>query len=140
IGEQLMSEQANKHGFAVEQVIALRLDRGNGTYQYIVRSSKEIQDRRGRTSVFFDADTGEFKLALLPSGQYSGNTVTNWLFALHMANVFGLPYRIFVCALGLTIVLLSVTGIIIWTRKRAARLSVPPAHRTIRKIAGRENI
>lgn len=52
IGEQLMSEQANKHGFAVEQVIALRLDRGNGTYQYIVRSSKEIQDRRGRTSVF----------------------------------------------------------------------------------------
>ncbi|WP_432765923.1 PepSY-associated TM helix domain-containing protein [Nitrosomonas europaea] len=123
IGEQLMSEQANKHGFAVEQVIALRLDRGNGTYQYIVRSSKEIQDRRGRTSVFFDADTGELKLALLASGQYSGNTVTNWLFALHMANVFGLPYRIFVCVLGLVIVMLSVTGIIIWIRKRAARLS-----------------
>ena len=38
-----------------------------------------------------------------------------------MGNVFGMPYRIFVCALGLVIVLLSVTGVVIWLKKRRAR-------------------
>ncbi len=123
IGEELMAEQADKHHFTIEQVVALGLNRMNGTYAYTVRSSKDIQDKRSRTSVFFDANSGELKLALLPSGQYSGNTVTTWLAALHIANVFGLPYRIFVCVLGLAIVMLSVTGIIIRMKKRAARLS-----------------
>lgn len=123
IGEKLMAKQAEKYGFVIERVIALGLNRMNGTYLYMVRSSKDIQDKRGGTSVFFDANSGELKLVLLPSGQYNGNTVTTWLAALHMANVFGLPYRIFVCVLGLIIVMLSVTGIIIWMRKRAARLS-----------------
>jgi uncharacterized iron-regulated membrane protein len=35
-----------------------------------------------------------------------------------MANVFGLPYRLFVCFLGLVIVMLSVTGVVIWSKKR----------------------
>lgn len=90
-------------------------------HTYVARSSRDIQDRRGTTRVLFDADTGAFKLLLLPSGQYNGNTVTSWLYALHMANVFGLPYRIFVCALGLIIAMLSVTGIIIWSKKRRAQ-------------------
>lgn len=123
IGEKLMAEQADKHHFTIEQVVALGLNRMNGTYRYMVRSSKDIQDKRGGTSVFFDANSGELKLVLLPSDQYSGNTVTTWLTALHTANVFGLPYRILVCLLGLVIVMLSVTGIIIWMKKRAARLS-----------------
>ncbi|BBA32138.1 putative iron-regulated membrane protein [Methylocaldum marinum] len=69
----------------------------------------------------FDADTGKLKLLLLPTGQHAGNTMTSWLFALHEANVFGLPYRFFVCLLGLAIVMLSVTGIVIWLKKRRAR-------------------
>ena len=48
-------------------------------------------------------------------------TLTTWLVALHMANVFGLPYRILVVVLGLGIVALSVTGVYIWWSKRAAR-------------------
>lgn len=124
IAEKLMAEQADQHNFAVERVVALALNRMNGVYVYTVRSSKEIQDKQGSTSIYFDANSGELKLALLPSGQYSGNTVTTWLKALHMANVFGLPYRIFICVLGLVIVLLSVTGIIIWMKKRQARFSM----------------
>ncbi len=46
-----------------------------------------------------------------------------WLFALHEANLFGLPYRIFVCLLGLVIVMLSVTGVYIWWKKWRARKS-----------------
>ncbi len=122
IGRHWMAEQAKLHQFEVTQPVDLRLDRERNVYRYTVRSSRDIQDKRGTTRVFFDADTGAFKLLLLPSGQYDGNTVTSWLYALHMANVFGLPYRIFVCALGLIITMLSVTGIIIWMKKRRARL------------------
>ena len=121
IAERLMAEQAQQHGFTVEQPVALRLDRTRGVYVYFVRSSRDIQDKRGRTRVFFDANSGDLKLVLLPSGQYSGNTITSWLIALHDANVFGLPYRIFVCALGLAIVMLSVTGVYVWWKKRQAR-------------------
>jgi uncharacterized iron-regulated membrane protein len=35
-----------------------------------------------------------------------------------MANVWGLPYKIFVCVLGLVIVMLAVTGVLIWLKKR----------------------
>jgi uncharacterized iron-regulated membrane protein len=104
-----------------EQPVILRLDRTRGVYIYFVRSSRDIQDKRGRTRVFFDANDGSLKLVLLPTGQFSGNTITSWLIALHDANVFGLPYRIFVSALGLVIAMLSVTGVYIWWKKRKAR-------------------
>src|SRR5438067_381714 len=63
--------------------------------------SRDIEDSDidaigGRTDLYFDAGSGELRLLLLPTGQYSGNTVTTWLYHLHTANVFGLPYRIFV--------------------------------------------
>jgi len=124
IAEALMAKTAAEQGFSVEQPIAIWLNREQGVYVYNVRSSRDIQDKQGNTRIFFDANTGEQRLQLLPSGQYNGNTITSWLIALHMANVFGMPYRIFVCVLGLAIIMLSVTGVIIWLRKRrAARLS-----------------
>ena len=116
-----MAEQAEIHGFTVESPMALTYDPEKGLYSYKVRGSRDIQDRRGNTEVLFDADTGEMRLVLLPTGQYAGNTVTSWLYALHEANVFGMPYRIFVCVLGLAIVLLSVTGVYIWWKKRRAQ-------------------
>ena len=69
----------------------------------------------------------------LPTGEHSGNTVTYWLRALHMADVFGLPYRIFVCVLGLIITMLSVTGVYIWWKKRKARLHRRAASRKERR-------
>lgn len=120
IGEALMARAAREEGFAVERPVALRIDREHGIYVYQVRSSRDIQDRAGETRVFFDADSGEPRGLSLPTGQYGGNTVTSWLFALHMGNVFGLPYRIFVCLLGIAITVLSVTGVVIWLKKRQA--------------------
>jgi uncharacterized iron-regulated membrane protein len=121
IAERLMDEQARIHGFIVERPINFWIDRPRGTYRYVVRSSLDFQDKRGRTAVIFDANTGELKQLLLPSGQHSGVTVTNWLQTLHEANVFGLPYRIFICILGLVITMLSVTGVYIWWKKHRAR-------------------
>jgi uncharacterized iron-regulated membrane protein len=77
------------------------INRAKGFYVYAVKSTTDIQDHGGQTRVVIDANSGEVKQVLLPTGQYSGNTITTWLMALHMANVFGLPYRIVVCVLGL---------------------------------------
>jgi uncharacterized iron-regulated membrane protein len=57
----------------------------------------------------------------LPSGQYAGDTVTHWLTSLHMARVFGQPMQVLVCAMGLVVAMLSLTGIIVWLRKRRVR-------------------
>ena len=123
VGERLMAEQARQQEFTIDEPLSLSIDRVRGVYEYSVHSSRDIQDanRRGMTQVFFDANSGALQLVLLPTGQRNGNTVTSWLYALHMANVFGLPYRIFVCLLGLVIVMLSVTGVYLWLKKRRSR-------------------
>lgn len=122
VGELLLANAAQAQGFTVEQPVGLWLDRARGQYHYIARSSLDFQNKRGRTMVIFDADTGALKSLELPSGQHAGWTVTNWLQSLHEANVFGLPYRIFVSLLGLVITMLSLTGAYIWWKKRVARL------------------
>lgn len=135
IGQQTMARAAVVQGIQIEAPISMWLNRAKGFYVFNVRSSADIQDKFGQTKAVIDASSGEVKMLLLPSGQYSGNTITTWLMALHMGNVFGLPYRIFVCVLGLAIVMLSVTGLVIWLKKRRAKayhskrakLSAPPS-------------
>jgi uncharacterized iron-regulated membrane protein len=122
--EQLMAEQAREHHFIIERPLALYNLRNQGLYEYRVRSSRDIGDKSGQTSVFFDAYTGELKSLSLPTGQRGGVTLTTWLVELHTANLFGLPYRIFVSMVGLAIIMLSVTGVYIWWKKRSARLHV----------------
>jgi len=119
-GERLTAEQATRNGFSVQR--AVMLYRMGGVYTYDVKSSRDSRDKLGLTSINFDAETGALISLDLPTGEHSGNTITYWLRALHMADVFGLPYRIFVCVLGLVITMLSVTGVYIWWKKRKARL------------------
>jgi uncharacterized iron-regulated membrane protein len=120
-GARRMDEQAHQHGFVVERPLALYHHRQQGLYEYRVRSSRDIGDKAGSTAVYFDSRSGETKDVSLPTGHRSGTTITTWLVELHTANIFGLPYRIFVCLLGLLIAMLSVTGVYIWWKKRTAR-------------------
>ena len=55
--------------------------------------------------------------------EHGSSTISARLKALHRALVFGLPYQIFVCALGLVIAMLSVIGVYFWwkMKKRNAR-------------------
>ncbi|WP_375455850.1 PepSY-associated TM helix domain-containing protein [uncultured Methylobacterium sp.] len=45
-------------------------------------------------------------------------------FPVHSGRILGLPGRILISIMGLVVALLSVTGVVIWWRKRAARVSV----------------
>ena len=123
IASQLMEAQAKEHHFRIDRPITFSFNAESASYTYEVQSSLDINDRPRRygAQVNFDARTGQLNHVLLPRNQYAGNTVSNWLYALHMGNVFGLPYRIFVCILGLIITMLSITGVYIWWKKRQAR-------------------
>jgi uncharacterized iron-regulated membrane protein len=43
-------------------------------------------------------------------------------FPLHSGRILGLPGRILISIMGLVVAMLSVTGIVIWARKRRTRL------------------
>ena len=43
-------------------------------------------------------------------------------FPLHSGRIAGIPGRIFLSFMGLVVALLSITGIVIWFKKRAARI------------------
>ena len=95
-----------------------------GAFTYGVQTSLDVQSRAWNTGVWFDGDTGELIHAFRPAGEHTGNTITWWLRALHFADLYGwTSYRLLVCAFGLVIVMLSVTGVYIWWKKRKARIA-----------------
>lgn len=124
IGRRLMEEQARVHGFKMVEESRMSYDPHHALYRYVVRSDRDITDEGASTALWFDANDGRFVDLALPSGQRSGNTVTSWLYALHFGQVFGLPFRVFVCVMGLIVAMLSVTGVYLWLKKRQARGAV----------------
>ncbi|OVZ62202.1 hypothetical protein CDO44_04860 [Pigmentiphaga sp. NML080357] len=103
--------------------LRLQLDRRRGVYAYLVHSTADIRPDVGNTAVLIDADSGAYRGRWLPGAGPAGNVVSNWMGALHMAHPFGLPYRVFVCIVGLAAATLSVTGVAIWAKKWRARSS-----------------
>lgn len=57
-------------------------------------------------------------------------------FPLHSGCILGLPGRILVSIMGLLVAMLSLTGIVIWLKKRAAR----QAAEATRSLALRERV
>jgi uncharacterized iron-regulated membrane protein len=118
IAQAELNRLTREQGVTIQAPSGFWINRAKGFYVYDVKSSADIQYHGGNTRVVIDANNGAVKQVLLPTGQYNGNTVTSWLLALHTANIWGIPYKLFVCLLGLTIVMLSVTGVLIWLKKR----------------------
>jgi uncharacterized iron-regulated membrane protein len=115
--------EAQRRGLTLEpeRFSALLYRPKHGVYVYYFSTDRDFTNRGGRTMVLFDANSGELRKTRLPQGQNGANTFTHWILALHMASVWGLPYRIVVSALGLIVTMLSVTGVLIWMKKREAR-------------------
>lgn len=120
-GRALMAREAQRAGIEVGHEQYLYYDHHHAVFGYAVHSDRDVNDEHGRTKIVFDANTGALKFLDTPTGQAAGNTVAMWLYALHMAQVWGLPFRIFVCAMGLVVAMLCVTGVVIWLKKRKGR-------------------
>jgi uncharacterized iron-regulated membrane protein len=121
LAKSLMAEQAARNHFRVLQEQSLYYYADYGAYIYSVRSDRDLTDGGGGTFLVFDAFNGRLGGITIPTGANAGSTIHSWIFALHMAQIWGLPFRIFVSVMGLFVVMLSVTGIYIWWKKRRAR-------------------
>jgi uncharacterized iron-regulated membrane protein len=97
--------------------------RGLHLHRDIVTSSRDAGEFRegGNTRLAFHGDSGAFLGIYLPTGQAAGDAVTTWLTALHMAAVWGLPFKVSMTLMGALVAMLSATGVIIWWKKRKAR-------------------
>lgn len=126
VGRALMDVEARAQGFSVWKEQNLSYDPETALYRYRVRSERDVRDHGGSSSVWFDANTGARMAAYIPTGAAGGDTIGSWLFALHMAAIWGLPFKLFICAMGLVVAMLSVTGVAIWWRKRTARRKSAP--------------
>jgi len=74
----------------------------------------------GSYGVFVDDRSGAVTYVRTPKGT-AADVFVNWLSALHMGEVFGVPYKIVLCLLGLVVAGLSATGVLIWWRKLQSR-------------------
>ena len=121
IAQRLMAEQAKANGFTVLREDNLSYQADKGVFLYSVKSDHDLVSAWGNTYLVFVGNSGKFTGLFVPTGQNAGSTINSWIFALHMAQIWGLPFRIFVTCVGILIAMLSITGVYIWLKKRNAR-------------------
>lgn len=117
----VMQALAHQHDLRIDFEDQMWFDPARGVYAYMVHSSADLRSDAGNTAILIDADTGELRGHWLPTQGALGNTVSNWLGALHMGHVFGLPYRVVIFVIGIVVVVLTVTGTVVWHQRRQAR-------------------
>ncbi|WP_082524925.1 PepSY domain-containing protein [Pseudorhodoferax sp. Leaf274] len=116
-----MAAFAAQRGLRIGAEELLMYNPARGLYAYWVHSSADLRPDVGNTALLIDAETGAVRGHWLPTGDQPGNTVSNWLGALHMGHVGGWIWRTVLLLAGLAVAVLSGTGVAIWLRKRAAR-------------------
>lgn len=131
LGQRYFAEQAKIEGFTVGKPAALEYRRDHGMYFFVTHTSRDLRDAGGSptesntsataATIAIDARDGRFLGLQLPTGQRTGNTVTSWINAMHITAIWGLPWQIAVAVLGIVIVVVAVTGVLIWLRKRKSR-------------------
>jgi len=70
---------------------------------------------------YFDGGDGRLLRADIPGQGTAGEIFEQLQFPIHGGRIGGLAGRIVICVAGLVIFMLSVTGIVIWWKKRGAR-------------------
>lgn len=75
----------------------------------------------GNAWLYYDSRSGSYAGAQVPGEGSAGDIFMQAQFPLHSGRIIGLPGRILMSAMGLIVAILSLTGIIIWARKRKAR-------------------
>lgn len=75
----------------------------------------------GNPWLYFDGKTGDYLGGAIPGKGSAGDIFMQLQFPLHSGRIAGTTGRVVVTVLGLAIAMLSITGIIIWARKRKSR-------------------
>lgn len=76
----------------------------------------------GNPWLYLDGQTGALAGSQIPGTGSAGDIFMQAQFPLHSGRILGMPGRILVSLLGLAVAMLSLTGVVIWVRKRRARV------------------
>jgi uncharacterized iron-regulated membrane protein len=120
-GRSEAKAEMERQGIELVEEDSLFVDLEKGSAFYTFSTDADTHDITF-SIISIDAATGERIGGSVGTERHAANTFTDWILALHMARWGGVPYKILVSVIGLLIVALSVTGVIIWTKKRGARL------------------
>lgn len=88
---------------------------------YVVDFGTGRESGLGPPWLIVDATTGAILTEVVPSDGTVGDIIVQTQFPIHSGRILGLPGRILVSITGLMVAMLSVTGVIIWYRKRTMR-------------------
>lgn len=75
----------------------------------------------GNAWLYYDAFSGRAEGGRIPGEGSAGDLFMQAQFPLHSGRILGVPGRILMSLMGVLVAMLSVTGLIIWVRKRRAR-------------------
>jgi len=89
----------------------------------------------GNPWLYFDSRTGSPAGADIPGSGSAGDLFMQSMFPLHSGRIIGVPGRVLMSLMGALIAMLSVTGVLLWSRKRAARLQSAAHARGDRALA-----
>lgn len=78
----------------------------------------------GNPWLYYDGQNGTYLGDRIPGSGSFGDIFLEAQFPLHSGRILGLPGRIMVSILGLVVAMLSLTGIMIWIRKRSVRAKI----------------
>jgi len=96
----------------------------HGLYAVSFYHPEDDHNTMAMKMLFVDANDGSFKGGRIPWEGTAADIFMQLQFPLHSGRIAGLPGRVFLSFMGLVVALLSLTGIVIWFKKRAARRSV----------------
>jgi uncharacterized iron-regulated membrane protein len=81
----------------------------------------------GVRRLYFDASDGAYLGEHIPGSGTAGDIFLQLQFPLHSGRIAGIPGRIFISIIGLVVAGLSVTGVVIWLKRRGRLTAVTAA-------------
>jgi len=76
----------------------------------------------GHKRLYYDGGDGRLIGDRLPWTGTAADIFVQAQFPLHSGRILGVPGRILISMMGLVVAMLSITGVVIWAKKRRARL------------------
>lgn len=120
-GRTLARQIGASQGFEVVAENGLSYRENFDAYEYRFAASDDVSHERPQSRLYFDRATGEVLAVKRGVGRVDANGLHEWIVSLHIASVGGVWYRTFVVILGIAVAALSMTGFVLWLRKREAR-------------------
>lgn len=121
--ERAITEAAHRHWSEPPGAITYAPLYGIYRVAYFQRGDDHGASGVGPAAVYFDSADGRYLGDRIPWQGTAGDLFLQIQSPLHSGRIAGLPGRIMILFMGLIVAVLSVTGVVIWYRKRRARLA-----------------